>query len=445
MSDLSARRRVRASNVGRGEFGRRAVLLGSVVGLLGPRTAHPQQRVLPPLPAEKEKLAAYTREMVTQNSLPFTIGTGELAGPAVDFLLDHTVRSQFVLIGEYHEERDVPVFAGELFTLLKRRRGFRYLAVEQDPLATEYISADRYRGNARAIAALARRYPVLIGFSSDQDLELMALANRDGSARHPTVWGLEQVQGALNYLEELHGLAPKAKVRALVEARMADALAAQPQRINATWYLATPGAMDRVRELSDAFKAKPGSRAEYLLSSMQKSAEIYSYYTRQERGEPSGLYNNVVREDLLKANFMRPYRQAAADGSTPKVLFKMGQWHMYRGRSPGGAFTIGNFAHEFAAANGMDAFGVATIATGGNVAWAELEAFLRPLLPRAEPDEPVLVDLHILRPIASSFTGQLDKESDRRALLNFIHGYDAMVLLPHGQKASWALTGFPTR
>lgn len=32
-----------------------------------------------------------------------------------------------------------------------------------------------------------------------------------------------------------------------------------------------------------------------------------------------------------------------------------------------------------------------------------------------------------------------------RALLNFIHGYDAMVILPHGQKASWMLTGFPTR
>lgn len=400
---------------------------------------------LPPPPPVDRLLADYTRGLVAAHSRPFALANDTLAGPGADFLRRQAAESQFVLIGESHEERDVPVFAAGLFRMLRSAYDFRYLAVEQDPIGTELIAGPPYRGDVRAIAGLSKRYPTLFGFSSDEDLALLALATAHGRPDRPTVWGLEQAQGAVVYLEELRRLAATDAARRLVDAQIAAARAAQPTRISPAWYLELDGTAPKLLELRRALGPTPGSRADSLLASLLTSAEIYAYYHRRERGEPVGLYNNTVREALMKANFMARYRRASRGGALPKVLFKLGQWHLYRGRSPGGAFTLGNFAHEFAIANGLQAYGLAVVPTGGNTSWGQVAAFLKPLLPPAEPDTPVVLDVRVLRPVASSFTRQLAGQGEKDDLLRFIHGYDALVLLPHGRKASYTLTGFPTR
>ena len=48
----------------------------------------------------------------------------------------------------------------------------------------------------------------------------------------------------------------------------------------------------------------------------------------------------------------------------PKVLVKMGHWHVYRGVGPSHLQTLGNFATEFAFANGRDALAVAVFLGG---------------------------------------------------------------------------------
>ena len=123
----------------------------------------------------------------------------------------------------------------------------------------------------------------------------------------------------------------------------------------------------------------------------------------------------------------------------------MGGWHIYRGMSPGRAFTIGNFAHEFAIANGMEAYGV-------NVTPVEQEAtdlshfpeWMQPILPVTIPAGPVVIDLRALQPYAGRYAALLP-EGQRASLISLISSHDAFVLLPNSVPASFDLTGFPAR
>jgi hypothetical protein len=325
---------------------------------------------------------------------------------------------------------------------LKDVHGFEYLVVEQDPVAIETIGSREYRGNVQRVAELAKRYPTHIGFSSDQDLTLLAEASGTKKSGIPAVWGIEQAQGAARYLEELTRLAPNAATRA--EAERLLALARTEDRTKLRFMHDEPQTVAWVQGLQRSFKAKPGSRADYLLNKLLKSVEIYSY-NRRGSTEPVGLFNNTVREALFKENFMAYYRKAAKGGKLPRALFKMGDWHMYRGRSPGSAFTIGSFAHEFAIANGMKAFGMSVLPFGGDTkAISDMPAWIRPILPPKLPSQPVVIDLQALQPRHREFTAQMEP-AQRQQLQDYIHAFDAVVILPNSQKASWNLTGFPPR
>jgi hypothetical protein len=95
------------------------------------------------------------------------------------------------------------------------------------------------------------------------------------------------------------------------------------------------------------------------------SSEIYGYYQRAQTGELTGYANGFEREQLMKRLFLREYRAAEAQGDRhPKVLVKMGHWHIYRGVGPSHLQTLGNFLAEFAFANGRDALTVAVFLRG---------------------------------------------------------------------------------
>lgn len=153
--------------------------------------------------------AVDTAALVVANSYPLTLADdGALAGPGADFLLRATANAQFVLFGESHHDDASPRFATALYRSLHDRYGFDTAVVELDPLAIEAVNKAPLRGDVAKIAALSKRYPAHLGFSSDQDLEFLAVASRIGR-----VWGVEQAQGATRYLEELAELAPNAAVK----------------------------------------------------------------------------------------------------------------------------------------------------------------------------------------------------------------------------------------
>lgn len=366
---------------------------------------------------------------------------GRLSGPGAVFLDKVTDNSQFVLIGESHFEHDTPLFADALFRMMEQDHGFHHLVVEQDGIGIEDILKPGVRGNLEATAAVAKAHPTLIGFASDQDLAFLA----DVAAREhgpSPIWGLEQVQGAARYLEELDAKAPTAQVKALIAPLLAEARKGDTRTTLGDFLAADATTLPRLEALKAAYKAPPGSRADDMLTGLVKSAEIYSYYRRADVGEPVGLFNNTVRESWLKARFMRHYRAEATDRKPIKAVFKFGDTHMVHGLDEVSAFPIGNFAHEFAISNGMDAYSIDVVPTGAYNKESDIPHWMRILMPDVLPNQPVIIDLRALRPYQRYFRLKLPPEEqwDFRRQVN---GYDAIVILPNARMADFKLTGFP--
>ena len=378
------------------------------------------------------------KALVAQNTHSFTFGGGKLAGAGATLLTAKTRGAQFVMFGESHDDYDTPIFAGAVFDMLRREHGFGVLVVEQDPLAMESVNAAPLRGDLERIAALARKYPTHFEFDSDQDLGLLADV---GKIKGLSIWGLEQSLGPARYLEELEPLAPNEEVRSVVSALAEEARTKEATRPQYGKFMHDdPTVLARLRELQKTFGAKAGSRAEELLGNLTGSVEIFSFNRRAGEGEPVGLYNNTEREALFKRHFMKNYRQAQKNGvALPKAFFKFGAWHMYRGKSPGSAYTIANFAHEFAISNGMEGYGMMVLAPHADERWEELDAWMRPILPAARPEGPVLIDLRPLKPYQRKLV-PLVVEKDQWLLRDTLQGFDAIVILPNSRKATHELT-----
>lgn len=381
-------------------------------------------------------LAADPAALRDQHSHRFSYDERSLSGPGAAHLRAATARSQFVLLGEVHMDREVPRFAGALFSMLQAAHGVRTMVVEQDPLAMLDTLDPARRGDATKLAAHAKRYPTLYEFDSDEDLEMLAHVARLQPGPD-AIWGVEQLTGAERHLEALLARARTPAQRERVEAVLRAARAADPGPAYSANWLGSPAAEPALAELAAAFPADAAARAS--IANLAKSAEIFGYYRRSAAGEPVGLFNNTVREEVLKAQFITRYRAAAANGALPKAMFKFGANHLYRGKNPTQAFPIGNFAHELAIFNGMEAYGVFAVALGpGYVSLADLPAAMKPLLPASTPTEPLLIDLRALRPHQRQLRETLPA-AEQTAFRELINGYDALVVLPGSRPATRVL------
>ena len=377
--------------------------------------------------------------LLARNSHPFSFDDSSLSGPGWEVLKSATANSQFVLLGEGHDDKLTPIFAGALYVALNRVHGFDRLVVEQDPVAMELACAPERKGNVKAVAELSavippssssrptRTCPSSPG-PAPSDGARRRLGSRAGSRLRALSGGARRPRS------ERGGQAPGG--RAPGEARSIE----KTRRDYPKFLHDDPRAQGRLEALQRAFGPPPGSRADFLLFGLVKSAEIFGYDRRAGAGEWVGLFNNTVREAQFKRNFMIRYRDAVKEGPAPRMLFKFGSWHMYHGRSPGGAFTIGNLAHELAISAGLDAYGVLLLP--GSTNWGELDEWLKPLLPSARPEQPTLVDLRALRPYQRLYRQQV-AEKDQWQLRDVINAFDAIVVLPDGPEAEWTLTGFP--
>lgn len=386
-----------------------------------------------------------TAALVAKNRYELSFADGALSGPGAKFLTTATTDSQFVLFGESHYQHDVPLLAGALFRMLRTAHGFHHLAVEQDALAIEDALKPGTRGDARKIGAVAARYPNLYEFSSDQDLEFLADVGRLESGAQ-AICGLEQATGALRHLDELVVLAPDAETKAQVQSLRELALKLDPKPVYSVDFFVKDASMQgRLEKLRTRFAANPGShadelRADELLLALAKSAEIFGYYRRAEAGEPVGLYNNTVREEWIKRQFVRCYREASKTEATPKFMFKFGDNHMYRGKNPTQAYPIGNFAHEFAIWNGMNAYGIEIVSLGKQTGYKDVPAWMRLLLPATPPTSAIVIDLQSMRPYQRQLRVQLPGE-DQWMLRDFINGFDAIIVLPDDRVADMSFAG----
>jgi hypothetical protein len=333
----------------------------------------------------------------------------------------------------------VPLFAGALFRMLRSNHGYHHVAVEQDQLAIEEALKPGVRGDARKIAAVAARYPNLFEFSSDQDLEFLADVGtlEQGST---AICGLEQATGPVRYLDELASLAPDADTKAAVDRARARALRLDPDLKYTVNFLADAATTPELAGLRARFADKAGARAAELLLALEKSSEIFGYYRRAEAGEPVGLFNNTVREEWIKRQFIACHRIALAGEPLPKVLFKFGNNHMYRGKNPTQAYPIGNFVHEFAIWNGMRAYGIDVVSLPAQSPYEDIPAWQRLLLPAQPPARAIVIDLQAMRPLQRLLRQQVSVE-DQWMFRDYINGFDAIVVLPGDRDADMKLSG----
>lgn len=405
-----------------------------VVLLLLAAMHHPLYAAEAPTPAAAA-LAASTH--------PLTSWNPELAGPGADFLVRATAPARFVLSGEWHGERDTPQLAVALFRLMKRSNDFRFVVLEEDRLGVEAASAPGVRGDLGKIVELRRARPYLIGFTSDQDLRL--LADLTGLTNGPEeIWGIDNAGSAAPFLEELLGFAPDAATREEVEALLSEARRMDAKR---TWfpsfYYDNPGIAARLDELRRRFNAPPGSQAELLLNSIVLTARMHEGYHRMIQGDRTAWYPTYApRFQWLKARFLERYRAAAARAPQPKVFFKFGSSHAIAGITlEFGMSTLGNFVHELALMENTQAYSVDIVSIGGH-SMPEPQAWLKPLLRGGSERTPYVVDLRALRPLADALCEQVSQQ-DRPRLRQEIFGFDALLVQPQAAPASWTLMGPP--
>jgi hypothetical protein len=378
--------------------------------------------------------------LLKANTRVFAYTGSKISGPGAEHLLRATEGAQFVLFGEEHMDHAIPIFAAGLYATLHDRQGFRHLVLEQAPVAIEDALAPARRGDVEKIAAHAKRHPQLFEFDTDEDLALLALAGRLEKGPD-AMWGVEQATSAIRYLEELATLAPSGDAKRRVEEALAQARAADNAPTYSVHWLIGPQTPDTLLALQDVFRAPPGSRAARLLRGLSKSAEIFGYYRRAEAGEFVGLFNNTVREEELKGNFLERYRAAARRGPLPKAMFKFGSNHLYHGRNPTNAHPIGNLAHELAIMNGSKAYGPYVLALGPDyVGYKDLPTWMLPVLPAQEPTEPTLIDLDALRRFQRPFRDRV-APADQWMLRDLMNGYQAIVLLPGSRPGERKLGG----
>lgn len=373
--------------------------------------------------------------LLAAHAHPVRMHSGTLSGEGLELILEAAATSQFVLVAEEHNVGALADFSAALFETLHTRFGFNYAALEQGGVITRWLSRAGRSGGCDSISALARRWPHAPTFATDEELAMIGRIVEVSTADHDPAWGLDQELGALHILEGLGEIAPSRSARARALELAAVARRYEASRTGDTLYLAlvaVPGDFD---DLPRLFDPAPGSEAEFLIASLQRTSRIYYNNTLAQRGQPTGYENMRERERSMKTRFMEEYRRAQATGDTlPRVLLKLGHWHTYRGIYRGNVPTFGNFASELAVANGMDSFLMATWVIEGPDEWRNSSAFISLALPG---EQFTLIDFRPLRPYAHQ--GMIAELSDVWKSLFF--RADAALIIRGGGTGSYNITG----
>jgi hypothetical protein len=364
-------------------------------------------------------------EALKQNSYAISLQGGTLTGPGMQFIARSTASAQFVLFGEEHNVKEFPEFLTALFAFLHQNQQFNYLALESDPVSAHLASIPPLRGDATALATYIRKYPNALTFRTDEELRMFADIGRTSTGRADPIWGLDQSFGvlhALDRLETLSGFHATPKFEELH--KQAEQQDSTRMRDTQSHYMYNVKLAD-LEELRRQVGAPDGSEAKFILDNLVSSSEIYGYYRRSQAGEPTRYSNGFVREEQMKHLFLREYRAAEAQGEvSPKVLVKMGHWHVFRGLGPSHLQTLGDFVTEFATANGADAFSVGVYLRG---AWRDVKTQqgLEPIALATDPTTWTIIDFRSLRPAVTA--GQFGALNPN--LLAHIYGFDAALVL----------------
>lgn len=403
--------------------------LGAPLGSLA-ETAHrvrPDERPAPSV--DETELIHRLREQASS----MRVTEDRLTGEGATRLRDAARSAQFVALGEEHLSRAIPPFSVALFRLLHETYGFDHLALEEGPALGRLVSRAVRSAASDALTDLARGFPNAFHLLSWDELRMMSAVGKISRAAEP-IWGLNQEFGAAHVYQRLVELAPDDTARAVAQRLLSRALEHErPRFARQVHYLARLAEPADFARLRDAFRPVAGSEVESLIEQTELSARTYAPYQAEPRpGAEAFRASTTLRERNMKNLLSDGLRRSRAAGNPPpKVLVKLGHYHLYRGRSMGTeVYTLGNFLSELAVYFGRESLHLFVVV---DEPWLR-EKWPRPLAlaAAAEAGRPGDALLFDLRPLAA-WAQRAELHAEVRRLLL---GYDFFVFLRDGESGS---------
>jgi hypothetical protein len=384
-------------------------------------------------------------ERLLKNRYALTLSGSNLGGSALPVLQSVVQDAQFVLVGEDHGIAQIPAIVGGLCEQLMPA-GFHTMALEVGPLAAANLERwVRDPGGRGQLATFEKQYPANIAFynwSEEFDLLSHCAAKATGPFQ---IWGLDQeLMGSSGWiltkiLEQKPG--PDAARKALLLRQKSDAAYAAAAKSGDPSELFMLKASDgELNGLRDALQKEGNTTSMALWNSLLESRQIYQKNMNGQTGE-----SNRQRALLMKHNFVSHYRRVTSNGAPiPKILFKFGAWHMFKGINPLLNNDLGNYVAELADGQGTTSVRIMILGVNGDqlrfagigrpAAPAKVNLaedkdsdflYLKPMFDNLLAEGFTVFDLRGFRPGFRSLS-PMDREMER-----VIFGYDFLILIPH--------------
>ena len=293
--------------------------------------------------------------------LTLTVDAAGLHGPGAAVLAKAVSDSRYVLIGEDHLSREIPLFSSGICRLMAPD-GLDAFAVEIGPEAAVVVNnALRTPDRERRIATFARSHPDAFAFQNGADESAMAAACAQAAGPRFQMWGLDQeFFGAPGHLfEQMLAAKPGPVSRAAIMTLAASDRAATAKAIQS----GSPGDLFLFhvsdQQMTDAAKAiarDGGRRVKELFDGLAQTRAIY------RAQNTDGAASNGQRARLMKRTLMR---YIAKRPGSPRLLFKFGDVHMAKGINALGQRDVGNFVAERAEGEGATSLHIAVYGAKG--------------------------------------------------------------------------------
>lgn len=269
--------------------------------------------------------------------------------------------ARYVVIGEDHLSREIPLFATSICRLMARR-GLRAFAVETGPEAARIVNQNLRRSDsAERIGTFMQTHPDTMAFQNGRDESDMAAECAKLAGPRFEVWGLDQeffgVSGFL--LEQMLAARPGPAARAAIER-----LAALDRKSTAA-ALASGSVGDLLvfkvtdQQMADAATAVKRDGNKRVAELFKSLAETRAIYLGQNT---DGYASNGQRARLMKRTLLK----YLADSQQPaRVLFKFGDVHAAKGMNALDQRDLGNFIAERAEGEGAVSLHIAVYGAKG--------------------------------------------------------------------------------
>jgi hypothetical protein len=382
-----------------------------------------------------------------QNRYRLTLNNGQFTGSAAQLLQSAVAQSRFILVGEQHGFAQSSSFWSALCTIAVPA-GFNTMAIEEGPLVASEIEQWSTHADGEAqLIAFRKQYPESIDiYTTREDFAMLQHCARTSQSPFH-LWGLNQeALGASPFifqriLDTHPGPVATSAMQELLEQNAAAyTRALQTDGIDDLFMIS---ANDQELARDAQLLHHESHEAQSLFASFIESHQI-------NRVSPADPANAARRSQLMNRLFTANYAATTrAQSASPKVLFRFGALHIYRGLNPVHGRGIGSYIAGFAAQQHTQSLHIFLVAVEGSAPPFHRIGHQQPppetidirndplFYPSLEPFVnhlyPVGYTVFDLRPLRADLGHQPDISP---AVANLISGIDLLVLIPKATPAT---------